>query len=41
MKFGDNDNAMGVGYGTPEVSTESWSFWSYGKVSLVFVHEIW
>ena len=29
------------GYGLPEVSTEIWSFWSYGKVSLVYVHEIW
>ena len=29
------------GYGPPEVSTEIWSFWSYGKMSLVLVHEIW
>ena len=29
------------GYGLPEVSTEIWSFWGYGKVSLVYVHEIW
>ena len=29
------------GYGRPEVATEIWSVWSYGKVSLVHIHEIW
>ena len=29
------------GYGPPKVYIELWSFWSYGKVSLVYVHEIW
>ena len=29
------------GYCTPEVSTEIGSFWSYGKVSLVHIHETW
>ena len=29
------------GYGLPGVSTQNWSFWRNGKVSLVYIHEIW
>ena len=58
MKFGENDNAIGVwsmaspSTAKPQVQSlyhpwvlyprglyQNWSFWSYGKVSLVYVYE--